>query len=121
MTKLKETQEKWKKTLENTMYRPSSPQDIRNPNGTAEISVNESMNSYFKNPSGTSFCTKSNISVFDDSTTDICSTIDRSSPLPESYPTRQSSGDDESHSFSFPVKIKTILCFRVFVFKLKQY
>lgn len=85
------------------MFRASSPQDIRNLNG-AEISVNESMNSYFKTPSGVSICSKSNVSVYD-SSADLCSTIEQSSPLPESAPTRQSSGEEESQSFSFSAKI----------------
>lgn len=103
VTKLKETQEKWKKTLENTMYRASSPQDIRNPN-PSELSVNECMNSYFRTPSGVSMCSRSNISVYD-STADLCSTIDQSSPIPESYPTRQSSAEEESQSFTFSAKV----------------
>ncbi|KAK6618506.1 hypothetical protein RUM43_013699 [Polyplax serrata] len=103
VTKLKETQEKWKKTLENTMFRASSPQDIRNPN-PSELSVNECMNSYFRTPSGVSMCSRSNISVYD-STADLCSTIDQSSPIPESYPTRQSSAEEESQSFSFSAKV----------------
>ncbi|KAL0267948.1 UNVERIFIED_CONTAM: hypothetical protein PYX00_010071 [Menopon gallinae] len=106
VTKLRETQEKWKKTLENTMFRPVSPQDSRNQNAglAAELSVCESMSTCVGGRSQLSVCGKSFASVCS-SSADLCSTVDRSSPLPGPSPARHSSEDDDSESMYPSLKL----------------